>query len=669
VSRGQPPAAGAVLAPTRGTQARRAVLLGALLVLAAAVTVKAFAITVSQGDAWLARADVQHAKQMPLPAPRGTIYDRNGVPLAASRGMYRVAIAPREVADRAQLVALLQSELGLSSASARRAVSTERRWVVLPGRFDEQARDALDGIAGVHFERVLQRFYPHAALATELLGVVNREGDALGGIELEFDSILSGRAGMATVRRDHRGRPLPGAMLKTVEPVPGRDIYLALDVNLQEIADAALRQAIQDTRSAGGELILLDPRTGEILAAASRRGATTRNWRAVMEPYEPGSTIKPFLVATLLAERRASMGDSVYAEQGRYVSNGRTLNDVGGHGWLTLEDALRVSSNIALAKMATRLDPATQYRYLRDFGFGSPTAVQYPSESGGLLRRPARWSGYSQASLAIGYEIGVTPLQMALAYGALANGGVLMEPRLVREVRSRDGRVERSFEPRAVRQVVPADVTAQIRAVLRSAVEDGTGRQAQLGPYTLGGKTGTSRIASGSGYKPNAYLSTFAGFFPADDPQLVFLVKIDEPAGAYYGGQTAAPATRAAIEATLAARNIPLDRHAMATVAVAAEAPLPRPMAPTSMRVNEPRGPFALALSVLRTSSPTQRAGQGEPALPPDVTGLALRDAVRRLHAAGFAVSVEGTGPVRRMTTPDEIRSGTVIHLVAGGAP
>jgi cell division protein FtsI (penicillin-binding protein 3) len=657
------------LAPARGTQARRALLLGALLALAAVVTVRAFVITVQQGDAWLARADEQHAKRLELPAPRGTIYDRNGVPLAASRPMYRVAIAPREVTDRAAVVAHLQSVLGLGAADARRAVSTERRWVVLRGRFDEQARDRLDGLGGVYFERVLQRFYPHGRLATELVGIVNVEGDALGGLELEFDSVLSGRNGMATVRRDHRGRPLPGAMLKTLEPVPGRDLHLSIDVNLQEIADAALRQAVQDTRSAGGELILLNPRTGEILAAASRRGATTRNWRAVMEPYEPGSTIKPFLVATLLAERRATMRDSVYAEHGRYVSNGRTLTDVRGYGWLTLEEALRVSSNIALAKMATRLDRGTQYRYLRDFGFGSPTAVAYPSESGGVLRRPAAWSGYSQASLAIGYEIAVTPLQIALAYGALANDGVLMEPRLVREVRSRDGRVEHTFVPRAVRQVVSAAVAGEIRRALHAAVEDGTGRQAQLGPYALAGKTGTSRVAEGRGYREGAYLSTFAGFFPADDPQLVFLVKLDEPSGMYFGGQTAAPATRAAIEATLAAHSIPVDRRALATAAVAAAPPLPAAPAPAAGSATPATGPFALALSVARpprAPAPLHASGD-DAAAAPDVVGLALRDAVRRLHAAGFSVSIEGSGSVRAMIAPAEPANG-VVHLVAGGS-
>jgi cell division protein FtsI (penicillin-binding protein 3) len=667
---------GRVLEPGRGAQVRRGVLLAALLLAAGSVAVRAFQLEIVEGDAWLARAENQHSKQLPLPAPRGTIYDRNGVPLAGSRNAYRVAIAPREVQDRQALIARLQGDLGLSSAESRRVVAMERQWVVLPGRYGEAAREALDGVAGVHFERVMQRLYTQEGLASELLGAVNFEGEPLGGIELEFDTILAGRPGMATVRRDHRGRPLPGAMLKTVEPVAGRDVYLTIDANLQDIADAALRQAITETRSAGGELILLDPRTGEILAAVSRRGGESRNWRAVTEPYEPGSTIKPFLVASLLAERRATLADSVFAEHGTYVSGGRTLRDVHGYGWLTLAEALRVSSNIALAKLATRLDTGRQYAYLRDFGFGTPTAVTYPSESGGTLRRPARWSRYSQASLAIGYEISVTPLQMALAYGALANGGVLMEPRLVREVRSRDGRVEHTFEPRAVRRVVPEHVAAAIRPVLQEAVEAGTGRQAALGQFTLAGKTGTARIASGSGYRAGAYTASFAGFFPAEDPQLVFLVKIDEPEGAYYGGQAAAPVTRAAIEASLASRQSPIDRSAMATAAVQLPRPAAAQVAANGVRVagavltvpgSRVRGetadrPYILAV---RGGGAAADAAAADERVVPEVIGLPLRDAARLLHASGVSARIDGRGRVVSVTPAAGTRGASVVRVVA----
>lgn len=496
----------------------------------------------------------------------------------------------------------------VTPAEARRAVDGRRRWVVLPGRYDARVREKLDGIRGIYFERVTERYYPHGELALEVLGRVSAEGRGAGGIELEFDSLLSGRPGAAVVRRDGRGVPIPGAMLSVAEPVPGHDLYLTIDYDLQEIAEDVLREAVRRSGAAGGELLLVDPRTGEILAAASRRARGQAGWRAATEPYEPGSTLKPFFVAALLAEGRARLDDRVYAEQGVYQHGGRTVRDVHGYGWLTVREALRHSSNIVMVKLSERLDPGTQYRYLRDFGFGTPTGVTYPSESSGVLRRPRAWSRYSQASLAIGYEISVTPLQMAMAYGALANGGVLMEPRLVREVRSRDGEVLRRYPPRAVRRVVSPEVAEALAEALVEVVTEGTGREAALGSFRVAGKTGTARVFQAGEYRSGAYTASFAGFFPADDPQLVFLAKLDEPQGEYYGGVAAAPVIRAMLAGTLAAWNTPLDRQAIA-------APPPRPSASGRAVATAERGGRAVHLRSQRgaaTAVPASRAGGAE---------------------------------------------------------
>jgi cell division protein FtsI (penicillin-binding protein 3) len=452
-----------------------------------------------------------------------------------------------------------------------------------------------------------------------------------------------------------------------VEPAAGRDVLLTIDYDLQEIAEQALADALERTQAAGGELLLTDPATGEVLAAVSRgRNGRARNWRAVTEPYEPGSTIKPFTVAALLRLQRARFADSVYAEEGRYQLNGRVLTDVKAHGWLTLEEALRHSSNIALAKAAARLAPHEQYLALRDFGFGSPTGVHYPSESGGRLRRPNHWSRQSSASLAIGYEIAVTPLQMAMAYGALANGGVLFEPRLVREVRSRDGRVERSHLPREVRRVIPAGVAEDLRRVLVGAVEEGTGSAAAIGAFAVAGKTGTARIAEGGRYRPGAYIASFAGYFPAENPQLVIVVKLDEPrsrydgGGGYYGGSTAAPVTRATLEAALASRNTPLDRSVMAK-RTTLDRDLDAPAAVPDHLAQRTR------VVLLRPEAPPSAAPAATVLQPvPDVAGMPLRDGVRRLHAAGFQLRIEGSGRVRH-TLPAagaDAARGTVIRVI-----
>jgi cell division protein FtsI (penicillin-binding protein 3) len=338
-----------------------------------------------------------------------------------------------------------------------------------------------------------------------------------------------------------------------------------------------------------------------------------------------------------------------------------------------VHEALEKSSNVAMAKLSMRLDPGTQYQYLRDFGFGTPTAVRYPSESGGLLRHPRSWSRQSQPSLAIGYEIAVTPLQMALAYGALANGGELLEPRLVRAVRTRDGRTEQRYERTVVRRVIPREVADELRSALIAVVEGGTGQRAGLGPFVVAGKTGTARIAEGGRYVPGAYTASFAGFFPADDPQLVFLAKLDEPRGEYYGGLTAAPITRSALEAALAAHHAPFDRSTVASQpaqlpdsAPAVVAPLPRA---DVTRALAPRGPFVLALD---ESAAAGTAAAAQPVAVPDVADATLRDAVRALHAAGLRVQVDGTGAVAS-TWPAagaSVPRGSLVRvLTRAGAP
>jgi cell division protein FtsI (penicillin-binding protein 3) len=643
----------------RSPETRRRILLVGVLLAAVVSAGRAAQLGVIDGAEWRRTALNQQGDTITLPAERGTIYDRDGVPLATSAEVYSVAIAPREITDRARVARLLREHLDMTPREAARAVDRSLKWVVLPGRYGTQVREALDGIAGVHFQAVVQRFYPNGSLVRELLGAVGTDGVAQGGIELEFDSVLNGRTGRAVVRHDARGRPVHGAMMRAVDPTPGRDLYLTIDYDLQEIADQALSEQIENTQAAGGELLMLDPHTGEVLATVSRgRDGRARNWRAATQPYEPGSTLKPFTVAALLRTERASLGDSVFAENGEYEINGRTLRDVHKMGWTTLAEALRESSNIGVAKVAARLDAREQYEALRDFGFGSPTGAAYPSESAGRLYRPAQWTKMSAASLAIGYELAVTPLQLALAYAALANGGVLVEPRLVREVRSRDGTVERSFAPRVVRRVISEDIAAEIREVLVGAVEEGTGQAASLGAFSLAGKTGTVRMIENGRYKPGAYIASFAGYFPADDPQLVFLVKLDEPRGAYYGGTTAAPVTRATLEAALAARSTPLDR-----------APMAKPAAPLAPQLVHSRTSGDHHVVQLGRSTDTGMMTSHARTLP-DVSGMPMRDGVARLHTEGFRVRVSGSGRVLH-TVPAAgaaLTPATVIRVIGAGA-
>ncbi|HYR08775.1 MAG TPA: penicillin-binding protein [Longimicrobium sp.] len=616
--------------------------LAAVLVLGKAVYLQAF-----EADHWRQVAAEQQQARVPLPARRGAILDRDGVPLALTRETFGLSIAPNEVTDRNALVGAMVDALELPRAAARRATDPKRKWVVLPGAFSAEQRRALGDARGLHWERRLERFYPQGRVGREVLGGVSGDGRALGGIEQAMDATLRGTDGYSILRRDARGKKEASVALPAVQATDGNNVYLTLDFDLQEIADAALDEAIDSTGAQGGDLLLMDPRSGEVLAAVSQRRGGARDVGAFIEPYEPGSVLKPFFVSTLLATGRARMTERVHGEGGRWTDpHGRVHTDVHAYDWLTLRDALRVSSNIGMVKFVPRLSPGQQFGFLRDFGFGTPTGIDYPTESSGRLPRPDRWSKLTASSLATGYEVSVTPLQLALGYSAIANGGSLMEPRLVREVRAAGGRTIERRDPREVRRVIPRSVAMEIRDVLVSVVEDGTATRASLATFEVAGKTGTARrVGAGGRYESGAYNSTFVGFFPARDPQLTILVRLDRPRGEYYGGLTAAPVTRETLQAILAARSPGLDRRSLLATRLPAQAPPPAP----GRRPADPPPAGTEGVYVFVSTDELRKAAEapsGAAAPVPDVTGLPLRDAARRLHALGIHVRVRGTGYV-----------------------
>lgn len=651
---------------------RRTVLLTSFLLSAALIVAKAVKLQVLEHDVWALAAEEQHRERVELPARRGSIFDRNGVPLALSHEMYRVSVAPRELSNPEAAAEALADALGRPVHEMRRLVSSSDPWVVLPGRYTAEQRRAAGTLRGVYFDRQFERFYPHGDVGREVIGAVTRDGRALGGIEQQLDDVLRGKPGFSILRREAGGEAAPALSLPVEEPTDGASVYLTIDIDLQEIADAALREAIAATGSSGGDMLIGDPSTGEVLAAVSRRRGRSRSLTAITEPYEPGSTLKPFVAAALLAEGRATLADSVYAEKGTWRDGSRTFRDTSPHEWLSLRDALEVSSNIAFVKFASRLSPGQQYAYLRDFGFGTLTGIDYPAESSGLLRRPAQWSRLSSASLAMGYELSVTPLQMLAAYGALANGGVLMEPLIVREIRDAEGREVGRAEPRPLRRVIPEEVADALTEVLMEVVEEGTATRAALETFSVAGKTGTSRRTSSGRYEPGAYTSTFAGYFPAEDPQIVIFVKLDEPRGDYYGGLTAAPVTAQTLRGILASRSTSLDKRSLLALRGEADsAPVVTSfLAPAPALAESPTGSRFVSLAgvELDRSMPPSTVPERKPIA--DVTGLSMREAARRLHTAGFRVRVEGSGTVERVepAAGTSLAVGSVVTIAGGGS-
>ena len=618
----------------------------------AAVVARAAEVQLVEGATYRQEAEAQRTEHVVLPARRGTIYDRNGVPLALTREAFHVGIAPRELLDRAGDVRGIGAALRLPAAAVRRALA--KPYAFFQGPFTATQVAPLRGVRGVHLTDELTRFYPSADFARSLIGRPAADGRPASGLERALDTLLEGRPGSAVVLRDGHGRVYESPGRLNAFPVPGDAVYLTIDGELQDIVQRALADAVDRYDAAGGDVVVLQPHTGEVLAVASRRADGSTPPSAFTSVFEPGSTAKIFAAAALLQAGLVGDQDSVYGERGVWVTPYRTIHDVEPHGWLHLRDVIQVSSNIGIVKFAERLSPAQQYEMLRAFGLGAPTGIEFPAESRGTLELPDRWSAVTAASLAMGYEVAVTPLQLAVAYAAIANDGVLLQPTLVHEVRRADGTVLYRQRPVPVRRVVSPEVAARLRTMLRGVVyEGGTGSTAALSSYELAGKTGTARRASGHGYIPGEYTATFASLFPAEDPQLVMVVKLDDPRGAY-ARLTAAPVTRSVIEQTLAARTTALDAGRLGLEA----APVPAPTVGTGSV------PYVMAWPPVHDStSPAARAV-------PDIKGLDLRAASRALHERGFKARIRGWGIVTGTVPAAGVSAapGTVVTVLTATA-
>jgi cell division protein FtsI (penicillin-binding protein 3) len=602
-----------------------------------------------QGDRWAEHAARQRTERAILPAKRGGLYDRTGVPIALSQEFYHVGIAPNELVDRVSAGRIIARQLGVSRQEFSRELGSGKRWIYYHGPFTATQVQPLRSIAGVHLSRTFQRSYPSRSLARPIIGGLSpdRPGGAAG-LELSLDSILKGQPGEAVLLKDRAGRRYDSPARLIRDPVPGNDVTLTIDAELQEIAERGLADAVAAMRAEGGDVVFLDPTTGELLALASLqargRGFSSSRASTFTDPFEPGSTAKLFTAAALLVHERASNADAVFAEGGTWhmpiTSSGRTrlISDVHKvSGNLTLARAIQVSSNVGMAKFSLRLTSEEQYEMLRDFGFGTPTGAEFPSESRGRLARPDQWEPmYTRASMAMGYEFGVTPVQLAAAYGAIANDGVLLTPTLVREIRNPNGDLLYRHRPEPVRHVVSPGIAARLREFLKEAAgEGGTGEEAQMANYTLLGKTGTAVRFEGGRYVKGEYTASFAALFPADRPQLVVIVKIDNPKGKYYGGLTAAPVTRTMLQQALASRRVAIDRSRLADT---------EESQPRRARSKPPAARDRRTLSW-----PDRRIDSAVvPRAVPAVVGRSVREAALALHRRGLRVSLRGMGRVSR---------------------
>jgi cell division protein FtsI (penicillin-binding protein 3) len=652
---------------------RFALLHGFFVLFALALVARAAEVQIVEGKEWAARGKRQHFFASAAAAPRGEILDASGNTLVESRELTRVAVALPEVRDTALVLkALRHAQLDVDLVRA--AIDRRRRWIDLPGLYTQADLASISQLNGIHLTPVLQRVYSQSSGIKRIVGSLDGRGNAMDGLELELDTILRGDSGRVRLARDRDGRPLDSPDGWTDQPKAGSTVVLTINNTLQEICERELGIAVDSLHASGGDIVVMNPHTGEILALASNRvGHTSFANTAVTEPFEPGSTLKPFIAASLLERGRAKPTDIVDTHNGTLDIDGRTIRDTHNAAQLSLADVIRFSSNIGIVEFGLRLTPREKYETLRDVGFGMALGVPLPAESPGILREPKTWSKQTAASILMGYEIAVTPLQLVTAYSAIANGGELLEPHLVKEIRSLDGTVLYRAEPTPVRRVMSGEVARTVQEMLLAVVQEGTATKADLQTFDVAGKSGTARRTSrNAGYTKGNYTASFVGLFPGKDPQYVVLVKLDSPTGSHYGGgDIAAPVTRIVLRAALAARDAALNREDLAGSEKTAVAKAPENVHPADF---DPSGNLSArsrestegttSYFVALPSSPRAAPIVVAPRAVPDVKGFSIREAVRALHAAGFKVRIAnaptpGTLPVAgTVATP-----GTIVQL------
>ncbi|HXA97971.1 MAG TPA: penicillin-binding transpeptidase domain-containing protein, partial [Candidatus Dormibacteraeota bacterium] len=586
--------------------------------------------------------------------------DRAGQPLAVSSRADTLYVAPAKVENPARLAGRLAPILGESARDIARRLSVAKKFAPVRRRLTPEMARAVRELKDPSLALVDDslRLYPNRELSAQLVGFEGAEGKGLAGIEQTWDAHLAGVDGKAVVERDALGREVTGAPIVLKPSVAGQGVVLTIDATLQYLAEKEVDAAWRRTQSKSAMAVAMDPRTGEILAMAIRPtynpnsfGTATdddRRVRAVTDPFEPGSTFKVIMAAAALEEGVIHPNDRLYAENGAITVANATIHDWKKYGWLTFTEVLQNSSNVGSIKVGLSLGKERYYKYMTAFGFGAPTNLGLPGESRGQLRAPGQWSGLSLATMSIGQEISVTAVQMVAAFGAVANGGRLMQPQIIRAVLDAQGRETRGFEPKPVRQVISPETARTLTEMMVNVVKNGTGHNAAIPGYDVAGKTGTAQKMDPATrrYSRAPGVLSFVGFVPADDPRLVMIVLLDEPKNEKWGSEAAAPIFSAIGREALRYLNVsprdsspvPIVRGELAAATPSGARPGETP--PSTAVPGDVPGPAPAALV-----EPAALGADGLPVMP-HLAGLSLRQAMGVLAPLGVRLEISGRGVV-----------------------
>ena len=614
-----------------------------VLVLASTIGARLYDLQVRRCDGLRARVKNQAQRTVEVNAVRGSILDRNGDILASSVATQALYVHPWKVTDPKGAADLLAPLLSISRAEILKRLRCDKPFAYLDRFLEpEQARAVVDSGLPLGSRNAFgflpssRRTYPRGTLGVHVVGFASIDGKGLEGIERRFDESLRGDPVVYSVVRDgHNGWLSQVAAAPATRP---HDVVLSIDLGIQHIVERELDRAMLETRADAASAVLLDSRTGEVLALANRPAADPNRFgkarpearinRAVVHQYEPGSTFKVVTMASALENGKVQPNQLFNCENGTLRVGRRTIHDDSPHKLLSASQTIQKSSNICMVKVARLLEPDAFYQTILSFGVGAETGIELPGEQEGSIRAPVDWSSHSRDSLAFGQEVAVTVLQMASIFATLANDGIYLPPRVVLESRNSDGRATPAPRPNG-RRVVSVRTTRMLNKMLEGVVTRGTGKRARIEGYRLAGKSGTAQKWVDGDYSDTDYIASFGGFGPLPDPHLVCLVVIDTPRGAeYHGGEVAGPVFRRIMADVLARQRVPRDGEFLA---------IPNPT---------PRDADYLAS---REVAPTRKIASATPTgRVPDLTGLSLREAVSRLAARGYRAEVQGQGFVQR---------------------
>ena len=611
---------------------------------------------------YLARAQRQQQRIVEVSPKRGTIYDRNLHELAMSVSVDSCFAVPAEIAKPKLAARLLARVLSTSPEEIETRLSASRAFVWIARKLPPEKVERIQALnlRGIYFQKENQRFYPKRQLAAHVLGFVDIDEKGLAGIEYALDDQVRGKPGRMLVLADARRRWYDRTE-KAADA--GSSVVLTIDEKIQYIAEKELAAAVHETRALAGTIIVQDPNTGALLAVANwppfnpnaptGSSADSRMNRAIGALYEPGSTFKVITLAAALEEGITRPEEIIDCQMGAIYIGGHRIRDHKRFGLLSVAEVIAKSSDVGAIKVGLRVGAPKLYDYIRAFGFGSPTGVDLPGENRGLLRRVENWSAISVGSISMGQEIGVTPVQLATAVSAIANGGLLYRPYVLRELR-RAGQVERPAPSPPRRAVRPA-TAATLRRLLEGVVREGTGKLARLEGYTSAGKTGTAqKIDPATGrYSPTQLIASFVGFAPLNTPVVTILVSLDSPVGRHHGGDVAAPVFKRVAEQVLGYLDVPHDLFGSPALERASNHQKPR-QPPADVSDFDPvQAEAGVAEEAATRPSPRRAAPAAAPtvALPdgegitvPQLKGKTVRGATEECLSLGLNPVLVGTG-------------------------